>query len=134
VKVVVDTSVLVSAAMCDRVPEAVLHAVIASNAWEWVASAAVIAEYEDVLHRPKLGITRVAEWLQVVDRNVTVVDVQHEVEFLPDPADAKLLSCAVAAAADYLVTGDHALLELGQCGCTAIVTVADLATRLGLAR
>ncbi len=37
----------------------------------------------------------------------------RKLETLSDEPDNRVLECAVAADADYIVTGDHAMLELG---------------------
>lgn len=42
-----------------------------------------------------------------------------------DPADDRILECAVASQSDYLVTGDKHLLNLGKFGPIPIVKVAD---------
>jgi putative PIN family toxin of toxin-antitoxin system len=42
-----------------------------------------------------------------------------------DPADDKFLECAVAGAADYLVTGDEDLLAVGRYQGLAIVTARE---------
>ena len=48
----------------------------------------------------------------------------------PDPEDEFLLAMAIAAAADYLVTGDKALLELKQVAATRIVSAHRFAAIL----
>jgi uncharacterized protein len=48
------------------------------------------------------------------------VDVLKE-----DPADNRVLECAVSAGADYIVTGDQDLLRLGRYDAIRILTVAD---------
>lgn len=52
-KVIIDTSVLVSAALRDRDPEQVLLFVVEHTEFEWLVSPAILAEYRDVLARPK---------------------------------------------------------------------------------
>jgi predicted nucleic acid-binding protein len=42
-----------------------------------------------------------------------------------DPADNKIIECAVTAGSDYIVTGDKDLLRLGQYDAIRIVNVAD---------
>ena len=50
-----------------------------------------------------------------------------------DPDDEMFIECAVAARADYLVTGDKAhLLAMKQAGGVAIVAVSDFLRLLGL--
>ena len=42
-----------------------------------------------------------------------------------DPADDRILECAVASQSDYLVGGDKRLLNLGKVGPIPIIKVAD---------
>ena len=42
-----------------------------------------------------------------------------------DPADNRILECAVAAGSDYIVTGDKDLLRLGSYDSIKILTVSD---------
>jgi predicted nucleic acid-binding protein len=45
--------------------------------------------------------------------------------FAADPRDTHLLALATTATADYLVTGDYPLQELGSYGKTQIVSPRD---------
>jgi len=54
------------------------------------------------------------------------------VEFPPDPADAKILACAVAGKADAIVTSDRKhLLPLKRFKGIPIVTPAEFLERIG---
>ena len=52
-KVVIDTNVLVSAALKDKDPEAVILYVVEQPDFAWVVSPEVLTEYKEVLSRPK---------------------------------------------------------------------------------
>ena len=63
-RVVVDTNVVVSAILRDRNPEkAILH-LVANPKCEWVASEEILAEYREVLRRPRFGLSAdlLARW------------------------------------------------------------------------
>ena len=47
------------------------------------------------------------------------------VAVLADEPDNRILECALAADADVIVTGDRAMLALGQIGNTQIVSLAN---------
>ena len=51
-KVVIDTNVLVSAALKNRTPDAVLRWIVAQPGWDWVVSTEILAEYKTVPDRP----------------------------------------------------------------------------------
>jgi len=53
-KVIIDTSVLVSAVLKNRAPEAIILFVTSRADFEWVVSKAILAEYKDVLSRKNL--------------------------------------------------------------------------------
>lgn len=108
-KVVIDTNVVVSSILKDRDPEAVIRFVISHPQYEWIASSAILAEYTEVLRRPKFRIpdTLLREWSDLFALLVTPVDVQIVVDFPRDQKDAKFLACALATDAAYMITGDR---------------------------
>jgi predicted nucleic acid-binding protein len=55
-KVVIDPNVVVSAALKNKDPEAVLRAVVAHADGEWIVSAEILAKYKAVLARAKFGL------------------------------------------------------------------------------
>ncbi|GAB4243458.1 MAG: hypothetical protein Kow0049_33100 [Stanieria sp.] len=55
-KVIIDTNILVSAALKNRQPEQVVL-LVASN-YQWLVSTEILQEYEQVLSRKKLNIDR----------------------------------------------------------------------------
>jgi predicted nucleic acid-binding protein len=52
------------------------------------------------------------------------VSADVRVEAVSDPADNRVLEAAIEGKADYIVTGDHALLELGSYEGIEVVTPA----------
>jgi len=107
-KVIIDTNIVVSAAIADKNPEVVILFVIANSAFDWVVSAEIIAEYKEVLKRPRLKLTEAQyqRWIYLIDSVTTLIDVDVEVDFPRDRKDAKFLACAIAAGADFFITGD----------------------------
>jgi predicted nucleic acid-binding protein len=51
--VLVDTNVLLSAALRDKLPERVLLYVAARDDFRWLVTPEILAEYRDVLRRPR---------------------------------------------------------------------------------
>lgn len=125
-KVVIDTNVLVSAALRDRGPERVILFVADHPEFEWVVSAEVLQEYREVLARPKFALPDdlLERWLRLLDSRTSVVEVQKGLEFPRDRKDARFLACAVSAAADFLVTGDRDFEEAQRLLSTTIVSVS----------
>jgi len=131
--VVLDTNVIVSAIIYGGNPQDILQAAVLKRIDVFI-SESLVAELQDVFQRPQFGLsiqfvqnaiaefTTVAEW---------VVPQKHHDLIKDDPADNLILDCAVAAEADYLVTGDKQLLRLGKCGKVIIVNPQDLVSLLG---
>ena len=71
--------------------------------------------------------------LLALERLGTLVEVTSRVSNVATHAEDDLvLSVAVSGEADFLVTGDKALLALGQIGATPIVTVNEFESVLRL--
>ena len=56
IKVVIDTNVVVSANLIDQGPSAAILNLATNKLVQMFVSAAVIAEYQEVLHRPRLKL------------------------------------------------------------------------------
>lgn len=107
--VVIDTNVLVSAALRGRDPEAVLLFAAATPGVRWVASPEIMAEYRAVLGRPKFALPPdlLARWNAFLESAVEVREAPVALEFPRDRKDAIFHACALSASADFLVTGDR---------------------------
>ena len=126
-KVVIDTSVVVSAAFRDRIPEEIILFIVRSLDFEWIASPDILTEYVEVLGRPKFGLAPsvVREWESLLRVFVTLVAVPPDISFVRDQKDAKFLTCAVAANADYLITSDSDFVEAQSLLKTVICSVSQ---------
>ncbi|MDH4078605.1 MAG: putative toxin-antitoxin system toxin component, PIN family [Nitrospira sp.] len=129
-KVVIDTNVVVSAAFKNKDPEAVLRAVVAQPEWEWVVSAEILDEYREVLARPKFGLPPLLlrQWIAFLETVTVLVEVPDGLAYQPDPTDAKFLACALAAQADWLVTGDRDFTQARKLLTTTILSVSQFKT------
>ncbi len=107
-KIVLDTNVLISALLTTRGAQAAVLDCVAENKAQWCVSPAVLAEYEEVLRRPKfLGIPReYIHALLVLAARANLVRPDITLAVSPDETDNRFLECAEAANADYLVTGN----------------------------
>jgi uncharacterized protein len=126
-KVVVDTNVVVSAILRDRLPEKVLLFILARPDFEWVASPEILAEYREVLHRPKFALpdSILSQWEERFRSAIAEWPVETSVSFPRDISDAKFLACAIAAEADFLITGDRDFTEARKIGRTKIISVSQ---------
>jgi uncharacterized protein len=124
-RVVVDTNVLVSAILRDRIPERVLLFILGRHDFEWVASPEILTEYREVLRRPKFGLPAavLSQWEERLRLAIAEWPGPAPVSFRRDQKDARFIACALAADADFLVTGDRDFSEARQIGRTKIVSV-----------
>lgn len=96
-RVVVDTNVVVSAILRDRVPEKVLLFIIARPDFQWVASPEILTEYREDLRRPKFGLpdSVLSQWDERFDSAIAEWPVEMPVSFPRDVKDARFLACAL---------------------------------------
>ena len=117
-KVVLDTNVLVSAFLSDSgVPNQVLRQ--AAQTYQLFISHEILGEVESVLRRPRIQeraqLTEcgVQVFLAAIQRVADVVENPPPLQVIEDdPDDNVILSCALGAGADYLVSGDIHLRRL----------------------
>ena len=125
-RVILDSNVVVSAALKDRGPEDVIMFVIQHPDFEWVATREIIAEYIGVLRRAKFNLpeTIIQRWAAVFETLITIVEEKETVDFPCDQKDAKFIACALSAAADYFVTGDRDFSSAYKIGSATVLSVS----------
>src|SRR5947209_6524511 len=123
--VLIDTNVLLSAALRDKLPERVVLYVAGRADIHWLVTPGIRAEYTEVLRRPKFGLDEeiVQRWAELLAmRTVSVDSPPSAPDFPRDPKDAPFLAAALANRADFLITGDKDLLDAKDSVATRIVT------------
>jgi uncharacterized protein len=108
IRVVLDTNVIVSAALTPEGAEAAVLVLCLNQRLQMCVSDAVLAEYEDVLSRPKFrrSAVFVQRLMSSIRDSSQQVRPTQTVAVSPDEQDNRVLECAEAADADYLVTGN----------------------------
>lgn len=124
-KVVIDTNVLVSAILKDRVPEEIILYVASQPDFEWIVSPQILIEYKDVLQRDKFGLPAdvLQAWFSLLDSLTAVIDPDVVLDFPRDQKDAKFIACALASGANYFITGDRDFDQPLKIGNTAVLSV-----------
>jgi putative PIN family toxin of toxin-antitoxin system len=123
IRVVIDTNVVISATLrSGGLPEAVFNLAVDRRVQLYV-SEAILAEYEDVLRRPRLDIhpDKVTLALTRIGEAAISVAPTERVTACSDPDDNIFLECAEVAQANYVVTGNTADFP-AQWAKTQIVT------------
>jgi uncharacterized protein len=126
-KVIIDTNVLVSAALSGRNPEFVILFIVSNPEIEWVVSAEILQEYKEVLSRKKFKLTQeqLNRWYEFLDNATVLISPRLEIDFPRDQKDAKFLACAIETNADFLITGDLDFSEAQTLIQTTIVSVSS---------
>lgn len=120
-RIVLDTNVLIDAFSDDFSAQAKLMDAVTEGDITALSTHATRREYQTILHR----LIRDGDYQQRVNdfiaqtEQVEAADVPIK---LDDPEDYKFLSAAVGGGAEYLVTGDHHLLDVGEVDAMRIVT------------
>ena len=128
IRVVLDTNIVLSGFFWDGNPRRFL-----GDEFDLVrfTSEPLLDELADVLHRPKfqhrltrspLSLDQLLEQYQVLS---VVIVPQAMARIAPDPDDDVVIGTAVAAKADFIVTGDSGLLSVGEYAGVRIVSVRD---------
>jgi putative PIN family toxin of toxin-antitoxin system len=125
-RVVIDTNVLVSAALCAGKSRRVVLFVVDSEDIEWIVTEDILKEYTEVLGRAKFGLPRevLERWIELIRAKTRQILTTEEVLLPRDPMDAKFLACALSSQADYLITGDKDFSQLLRMGKTVILSVS----------
>lgn len=131
-RLVLDTNVVASALLWGGVPRLLLQAARERRV-ALFTSTPLLAELTDILGRPKFAKKIEASMLsldQLVDhyRELTIVVRPTPVSGIaPDPDDDVVIGTALAAKADWIVTGDQPLLSVAMYQGIQIVSVSEAA-------
>ena len=129
-KAVIDINLFVSGMICKKGNPAKLLQLWRDRAFLVIISEQMVEELERVLRYPHI---RNKYNLKDEEINLAVGTIKKFAIVLPDaiklnvikddPDDNKVLACALAVKADYIVSGDSHLLDLGVFENIPIVTV-----------
>jgi putative PIN family toxin of toxin-antitoxin system len=132
IRTVCDTNIIVSALFWGGLPRMILDAARAKRC-QLIATEELIAELADVLSRAKfieeferLGTTPdslIEDGYRVLVEVVQPAEIEPVV--LDDPDDDLLIFCALGGKADYILSGDHHLLDLGTYQNIKIMTIRE---------
>ena len=137
IRAVLDVNVLISALISPSGTPAKILDLWRDETFLVVTSDLVLNEFQTAASRPvmsrRYGLTpsRLQALVHGLRRFAIVVPGQlHVTGVARDPDDDKLLACAVEGNADYVVTGDDDLLELGEYEQIPILSPADFVRAL----
>ncbi|MEA3643701.1 MAG: putative toxin-antitoxin system toxin component, PIN family [Lamprobacter sp.] len=128
-RVVIDTNLLVSAVIRDRLPERVLLWCLGQSDIEWLVTPEIMSEYSAVIQRPKFSLpgATINWWLELLATDTRMIEARDKIDFPRDRKDASFLMCAASGKADYLITGDGDFSEAQALIATPILSVRAFA-------
>ena len=108
-RVVIDTNVVVSAALKPDGLQRTVFLLATTKPARWYVSEPIMKEYAAVLARPELKIRKSLrlQFIQLIKNHTYSVTPSQLPQLTTDPDDNIFLECADAARADYLVTGNQ---------------------------
>jgi putative PIN family toxin of toxin-antitoxin system len=114
-RVVLDTNTLVSALLFGGTPRGVLNCAHRGEI-QMLISPHILSELGGVLlNKLQRPLPQVEQALRTIAALATTVHPTTTLSVIPDDdADNRIIECAVAGGAGFVVTGDHALLRLRQ--------------------
>ena len=141
IRVVFDTNVFISALFNPKRPPAQLLEFALQGKIKFIVSPPLIAEIERVLAYPKVkkllkkrktNPAEIEKALAKVLKLAVLTPGELRVGAIADdPSDDMVLACALEGKADYIVIGDHHLLNLRDYQGVQIVSPAKLLKQIG---
>ena len=127
-KVVIDTNIFISGFGWDAKPEDVLKLLKQRRIVNYI-SIEIIEELKRVVSYPKLKFSdllqnRILEF--VFFYSEIVAPTEHISHITKDPDDNKFLECAIAARAEFIISGDSHLISIAEYRAVKIVDAATL--------
>jgi putative PIN family toxin of toxin-antitoxin system len=137
--VVLDTNVIVSALLSPGGPPAEIINRWEAEQFEVVTSPPLLSELKRALQYPRVkkylksSPDEVVEFIERFGRVATVAQPRLTLGVIQDdPADNRVLECAVAGEAAYIITGDDHLLQIKEYKDIVILSPAGFLALLDL--
>jgi len=130
--VVLDTNVVVSAALKPQGREALVLTLALAGKFRLFLSPSVLKEYEKVLPREKLRLeaSEISDLMGLIRGAGRLVSPARQITAASDPEDNRFLECAETAGADFLVTGNQRHFPK-RWGKTRVVNARELLEIIG---
>lgn len=132
IRAVIDTNVLVSAMISSAGNEALLLMAINQGLVTPYFSPEILDEYSEVLLRPRFRFpgNEVDALLDLFRLRGKLLNPESTARISPDPDDDKLIACALAAEADFLVTGNKRHFPQTKPWGARVVNAAEITLEL----
>jgi putative PIN family toxin of toxin-antitoxin system len=127
-RVVLDTNVLVSALISPFGNEAQALVAIHKGRITPCLSPNILAEYAEVLARPKFGFAQdeIDGLIGLLKSKGLLFEPAPAAGASPDPGDDDFIACALEARAEFIVTGNKRHFPAEACGRAKVVSAREL--------
>jgi putative PIN family toxin of toxin-antitoxin system len=127
-RTVLDTNVIVSALISPFGNEAQVLQAVERGYIVPRFSGSILAEYAEVLARPKFSFApdEIASLLGLLQSKGLLFEPVPVPGVSSDPADDDFIACALAAHAEFLVTGNKRHFSAASCGLTKVFSAREL--------
>lgn len=131
IRAVLDTNVFISALFWRGSPYHILQKGLGGE-FLIITSPEILKEINDTLHRKFLfPVDDTNAFLEVITLNSYIVEPEERVRVVTaDPSDNKIVECAIAGKAHFIVSGDKHLLKIKEYENIRIIAPAQLLKRL----
>ena len=131
-RVVLDSNIVVSACLTPQGASATIVELALLGYFTLCISQEVLSEYQEVLARPKFSreLERIKTVLEGIEEMSEVIVPRQRLTLSSDEEDNRLLECAQAAKADFLVTGNRKHFP-GRMDEVRILSPREFLTELG---
>jgi putative PIN family toxin of toxin-antitoxin system len=130
-RIILDTNLWISFLITKNYSK--LDSILFSRQCVLVFSIELLTEFIDVIKRPKFhkyaSDSDIEDILKTIEDYAEYVEVKTSIDKCRDPKDNFLLSLSLDGKADYLLTGDAALLEIKKIGKTRIITISEFLSK-----
>ena len=123
IKVVLDTNVFISALFWKGPPYQIFKKILEGTILNFISPPILNEVQERLLNKFKLPPEKVKEFLEIIIFSSTIVYPKKKLEIVKrDPADNKIIECAVEAKVSFIISGDKHLLEIEKYNGIKIIT------------
>jgi len=125
-KIVIDANLFISAFFWQGNPKKVIDRVV-NKLDDLFISVDILNEIADVINRPKFKADKkeTENYISEIKKMANIVNISEQINLSRDKKDNKYIDCAIAADADFIVSGDIHLLELKEYGKIKIVKAKE---------
>jgi len=126
-KIVPDTNILVSSTIANGNEFQILK-LAKDRKIQLIISPQILSEFKGVISRAKFGFSKnqISDVLKQILSVCTLISPNITIDVISkDPTDNRILECAKAAKANYIISGDNHLLELKKFEMIIIFSAGD---------